>query len=125
MTDREKIIQNYIDGYNEFDIKKMVQDLDEGIIFVNVSNNETTTTLSGLNVFKEQAEQAKNYFSSRNQHIKSYKHHNDETEIEIEYRAILAMDFPNGMKKGDELNLKGKSIFKFSSGKIIQLTDIS
>jgi hypothetical protein len=82
-------------------------------------------SLSGLTSFKEQAELAKNYFSLNKQTIKSYLHCNNETEIEIDYYAILAMDFPNGLKKGDELQLKGKSIFKFSGDKIIKLTDIS
>ena len=55
----------------------------------------------------------------------SFKHLSDETEIEIDYYAVLGMDFPNGLKRGDELKLKGKSIFKFLNDKIIKLTDIS
>ncbi|MDB5205022.1 MAG: hypothetical protein JWR72_97, partial [Flavisolibacter sp.] len=31
----------------------------------------------------------------------------------------------NGLKKGDEVKLKGKSIFQFLGDKIIRLTDIS
>jgi len=46
-------------------------------------------------------------------------------EIEIEYFGILAIDFPNGMKKGGEIKLNGKSIFEFNDEKIIRLTDIS
>ncbi len=125
MEDREKIIQNYLDGYNEFDINKMVEDLDESIVFENVSNGETNMSISGLKAFKEQVEQAKNYFSARRQTIKSFTHKKDETEVEIEYKAILAMDLANGLKKGDTLKLQGKSIFKFSGNKIIKLTDIS
>jgi hypothetical protein len=35
------------------------------------------------------------------------------------------MDFPNGLKKGEEISLDGKSIFEFSEdGKIMKLTDI-
>jgi hypothetical protein len=125
MINREKIIRNYIDGYNEFDIDKMVKDLDERIMFENISNGETNMLLTGLKAFKEQAEQTKNFFSTRTQTIKSYKHHNDETEIEIDYNAILAIDFPNGLKNGDELKLQGKSVFKFWRDRIIKLTDIS
>jgi len=81
--------------------------------------------LTGLKALRQQAEQAKNYFTTRTQTIKSFKHLGDETEIEIDYHAILGMDFPNGLKTGDELKLKGKSIFKFLNNKIIKLTDIS
>jgi hypothetical protein len=125
MRSREKIIRNYLDAYNTFDIKKMLIDLDEAVKFVNISNGVTNMTLIGLNSFKEQAEQAKSLFSKRTQTIKSFTHQDDETEIEIDYNSILAVDLPNGLKKGDELNLQGKSIFKFSGNKIIELTDIS
>ena len=125
MENREKIITNYIDGYNQFDIDKMTTVLDDNIIFKNIQNGQTNMSLSGLTEFKLQAEQAKSYFTSRKQTIKSFNHLDTETQIEIEYYAILAKDFPNGLKSGQELNLKGKSVFKFSGHKIIELTDIS
>lgn len=125
MTDREKIINDYIEGYNEFNINKIVLHFSESIIFQNISNGEINTSLTGLIKFKEQAEKAKTYFSTRKQTIKSFKHNIDEIEIEIDYFATLKIDFPNGLKKGEELNLGGKSIFKFSGNKIIMLTDIS
>ena len=125
MTDREKIIQNYLDGYNEFDLTKMLQNFDGAIVFENISNGEMNLSLKGLNAFKEQAEVAKSYFSIRRQTAKSYAHDNDEIEVVIDYYAVAAMDFPNGLKKGDELRLEGRSIFKFSGDKIVKLTDIS
>lgn len=125
MTDREKIIENYIDGYNQFQIEKMVTDFDDEIIFENIQNDVKNMTLNGLIEFRKQAEQAKAYFSERTQTIKSFKHTDNITEIEIDYKAILAMDFPNGMKKGQVLNLIGKSVFEFGGAKIIKLTDIS
>lgn len=125
MDDREKIIANYIEGYNQFDIDKMVADLDENVIFKNIQNGETNMTLVGLTEFKLQAEQAKSYFTIRKQTFKSFNHLDNETEVEIEYFAVLGIDFPNGLKSGRELKLKGKSVFKFSGLKIIELTDIS
>lgn len=124
-SNREKVVKNYIDGYNNFDIAKMFADFDESIIFENIQNGEVSMTLAGISALKEQAEQAKSYFSSRQQTIKTFVHNDDETEIEIEYSAVLAMDFPNGLKKGERLNLTGKSIFKFSDNKVVKLTDIS
>ena len=61
MTDRVNIINNYIDGYNQFDIKKMVADLDDNIVFENIQNNEINLSLKGLTAFKQQAETAKTY----------------------------------------------------------------
>ena len=125
MTARVNIINNYIDGYNQFDIEKMVADLDDNIVFENIQNNEISLSLKGLTAFKEQAETAKTYFTKRTQTVKSFKHFDNNTEVEIAYKAILAMDFPNGLKKGQELKLSGKSVFDFEKNTIIKLSDIS
>ena len=125
MINREKIINNYIQGYNEFDVDQMVIDFDENIIFKNIQNGETNMTLIGLQEFVKQAEQAKSYFSVRRQTIKSFRYLEDEMEIEIDYFAVLAINLSNGLKEGQELNLKGKSVFKFMGNKISELTDIS
>ncbi|HXS57927.1 MAG TPA: nuclear transport factor 2 family protein [Hanamia sp.] len=125
MIAREKIVNNYIDAYNNFDIERMCANLDENIKFENISNGVSNMALQGLTSFKKQAEQAKNLFIARTQTIISWTHQENLTEIEIEYNAVLAIDLPNGLKKGENLNLRGKSIFKFSGGKIIELIDIS
>ena len=119
------IIRKYIDSYNSFDIANMLADFDDNIIFENIQNGETNMSLVGLTAFKQQAEQAKAYFSERTQTIESFNHIDNRTEIEIGYSAILAMDLPNGLKQGQVLNLSGKSIFEFDGDKIIRLTDIS
>ena len=125
MTDKVNIIKNYIDGYNQFDIEKMVMDFDDNIVFENLQNNEINLSLKGLTAFKEQAEIAKTYFAKRTQTVKSFRHFDNSTEIEIDYTAILAMDLPNGLKKGQKLKLSGKSVFEFKKNKVIKLTDIS
>jgi hypothetical protein len=125
MTDRERIIKNYIEGYNQFDINKMVADMAEDIRFENIQNGEIDLSVEGLEAFRQQAELAKTFFSSRQQTIRSFKHSGNETEIEIDYHAILAMDFPNGLKRGQELRLTGRSVFEFDGNSIISLKDIS
>lgn len=123
--DREKIINNYISAYNNFDIEKMLTDLDENIKFENISNDIINMTLTNLAAFREQAEQSKNIFTTRSQTITSWNHRANQTEIEITYNAVLAIDLPNGLKKGKVLNLSGKSIFTFLNDKIIELKDYS
>ena len=122
---REKIVRNYIDGYNEFDIGKMVSDFSENIIFQNILDDEVNMRLNGIHAFIKQAEQAKLYFENRRQQITNIVHSMDTMEIEINYFAKLATDFPNGVKKGDKLELYGKSIFKFVDYKIVEITDIN
>ncbi len=122
---REKIISDYIEAYNHFDVERMLFHLDEALLFENSSGGEVNMSLNGLAAFKAQALEAVNLFSERKQTIISWKHDEQVTEIEISFHAVLAADLPNGLKKGTELNLQGKSVFKFSADKIIGLKDIS
>ncbi|MDF2476936.1 MAG: hypothetical protein K0S24_2419 [Sphingobacterium sp.] len=126
LNDRTNKVFRYVEAYNKMDVEDMIAHLDDGIVFLNVMNGENTLELKGIEEFKKQAIEALSYFSEREQSIKSITHNLSSTEITINYRAIAAMDFPNGLKKGDEINLKGKSIFEFSAdGKIVRLTDIA
>ncbi|WP_407535061.1 nuclear transport factor 2 family protein [Elizabethkingia miricola] len=125
MSRKEHIIRSYINAYNQFDIPGMVANLHDNIVFKNIQDGETNLLLQGKKEFRQQAELTKTYFKERQQNITSVKHSEDHTEIEIDYYAVLAADMPNGLKKGNELRLSGKSIFKFSDDRIIELTDIS
>ncbi|MCU0440054.1 MAG: nuclear transport factor 2 family protein [Raineya sp.] len=126
MDIQKTIIQNYVEAYNNFDVEKMIENFGSTVIFENISGGVSNMRLEGIEAFKEQANQAKSYFETRKQTIVSWNMVNDTIEIELLYEATLAMDFPNGLKKGDKLNLNGKSIFKFTKeNKILSLTDIS
>ena len=121
----EAIISRYIQAYNNFDVEGMTLDFDEQIVFEHISNGETTMLLHGLPAFIQQAEQAKSLFSSRQQAVHRFTHHEEKTEVEVSFSAVLATDQPGGFRKGMEIKLTGTSVFTFSGDKIIALTDIS
>ncbi|MFD1769818.1 nuclear transport factor 2 family protein [Sphingobacterium suaedae] len=126
LNDRTNKVVQYIAAYNDMKVDNMVENLADHVLFENISNNEVTLSIQGKDAFREQAIEALSYFSEREQAIGSITHTYNSTKIVINYKAIAAMDFPNGLKKGDEISLKGKSIFEFSEdGKIVRLTDIS
>lgn len=126
MKSREEIIENYIAGYNSFDIEKMTADLDDNIKFENISNGNVTDSLIGKPDFIHQAEQAKSLFSQRQQKITAVTHHENSSEVNIDYEATVAIDISESLKTGDKIKLEGKSIFEFSpEGKILVLRDLS
>jgi len=119
------IIENYLEAYNSFEIEGMVNLLHKDIIFRNISNGETTTETRGIQAFRELAQQSSTMFSSRRQIITEYSVINDKVEVGIDYEGILAVDFPNGLKIGDKLQLNGKSKFEIKEGKISLIEDYS
>jgi AraC family transcriptional regulator len=122
---REEMIAEYIRAYNNFDIDKMLANLAETVRFENVSGGVTNMRLTGLAAFREQAEKASGLFVTRKQTPKSFTHNGEHTEVEIDYAGVLAIDLPDGMKKGDALSVQGKSIFQFAGSRIVSITDVS
>lgn len=125
MDKLESIVKNYINAYNNFDVDSMIADMTEAVVFENVAGGEVNMVLNGIEEFRKQAVQAVELFSSRAQTIKSLTHTGNQVKVDIAYYGVLAVDLPNGMKKGDELNLKGRSTFTFAGDKIITLRDES
>ena len=123
-TERKVLAENYIRAYNRFDIERMVENLDEKIVFKNISNGETTLELEGLDAFRKQAESAAGLFSEREQTIEKIVLTEDGCEVFIDYKAKLAADLPNGLRSGEKINLKGKSKFRFAGGKITEIQDV-
>lgn len=121
----QQIIENYIEAYNRFDVTQMLADMDDNIRFENISNGETNLVTQGIAELKTQAEQATKLFSQRKQTITGFVFRENEAEIGIDYAGVLAQDIPNGPKAGEEIRLSGKSVFRFSGNKIVELKDIS
>ncbi|WP_336789614.1 nuclear transport factor 2 family protein [Paenibacillus sp. MMO-177] len=119
------IIENYLEAYNTFNIEGMVHLLHKDIVFRNISNGETTTETRGIQAFRELAEQSSTMFSSRRQIITECSIINDKVEVGIDYEGILAVNFPNGLKMGDKLQLNGKSKYEIKEGKISLIEDYS
>lgn len=122
---RKKIIENYIISYNNFDVENMLKDLDENIVFKNISDGETNLLTSGIEAFKIQAEEAKQLFSRREQKITNLEFSENAAEADVFYTGTFTVDLPNGLKAGDEINLAGKSIFRFAGDKIVEIEDRS
>jgi len=116
---------DYITAYNNMDVKGMIAALHPDIEFKNRQNGDVTMLLTGLDAFTEQAESALQYFAERKQTITDWKTVEGQTVVWLDYTAVLAIDLPNGMKAGERLDLKGRSIFKLKDNLIIAIEDIS
>lgn len=123
IAQQKEVIKNYVSSYNSFDIEGMTKDLSEAIVFENVSEGVVNLRTEGVASFKEQAEKAKGIFEERQQTITSWAHSGEKVITGIAYKGKLAIDLPNGMKKGAIIELSGTSEFEIRAGKIIKIID--
>lgn len=106
LNDRTTKVLRYIAAYNDQDVARMLADCAEDIQFININDDKVSMHLQGLEAFKQQATEARAYFSERQQTIEAISHHSASTEIRISYKATAAIDLPNGLKKDDTITLK-------------------
>ncbi len=121
----QQVVAAYIEAYNCFDVGGMVASLHEEVVFQNIANGQVTLTTMGKEAFRQQAEQATQYFSQREQRVTDWQVTGDRVEVTIHYKAVAAIAFPGGPKPGDTLQMQGKSVFQLENGKIISIEDIS
>jgi len=121
----EKIVKQYFEAYNEFDIDKMVSYLHDDVKFRNISQGHVTMALDGKKSFTHQAHNAVNLFEKREIKIDGIDYTDEGMDIKIDFMGVLAVDVPDGPKKGEKVELKGRSVVNFTEGKISSIDDIS
>jgi hypothetical protein len=121
----KKVIENYIEAYNNHNIDEMLSEMDDNIIFTNISGGKINLQTRGITELRSAAITALEFFRERSQTITNMKFEDDKVEINIVFRAVTAVDFPDGLKAGNAVELQGTSVFKFRNNKITELTDIS
>lgn len=121
---RQQAIEDYIHAYNTFDVEGMLANLHPDIVFQNITNGQVDTETHGIEAFRQQAEQAQQYFRERQQTINDIQVAGDTVTVTIAYQGILAVDLPHGLKAGEALELQGQSVFSFEGDLIKMIRDI-
>jgi ketosteroid isomerase-like protein len=124
-SNMQQIIEDYIAAYNRFDVEGMTRHLHPDIEFRNIAGGEVTHAIMGIEGFKLQAQEAIHYFTQREQRITALVINGNHAEATIDYTGTLAVDLPNGLQAGEQLQLQGRSLFTFEEGQIIRIEDSS
>ena len=119
------IVEKYIEAYNTFNIEDMLSCFLQTATFENISNSSGSVVVQGIYEIEKLANKSKEFFISRKQEVLRLHEGKDFIVAEILYKAVLNIDFSDTLKKGDNLKLKGVSIFEFKNGKINRLVDFS
>lgn len=118
-------IEIFLEGYNSFNIEAMLSVLDPDIVFLNTSSGVTNVETRGLEAFRDLAGQSLPVFSFRRQIITEHSAISGGIEVKIDYEAVLANDMPGGLKAGEKLTLKGRSVYMFKDNAISFIEDIT
>ena len=118
-----EIVKNFINAYNSLNVESMITYLHPEIEFKNISSGVENVYTKGIEEFKELANNSIKIIKEREQKITSYTESDDTVNVEINFRGILAMDLPNGLKSGEILVMNGKSKYVFKDNLIILLVD--
>ena len=119
------LIERYLDAYNRMDVEEMLLTVHPQVEFQNISAGVVNASTSGVAELRALAQQSLSMFSERHQVIESFETHGSCAVASIAFRAVVADDLPNGLKKGQVLSLSGHSEFEFCDGAISKITDIS
>lgn len=115
-------IEQYVRGYNNFDVEVMTANLHEDIVFINQEENNITQQTEGIEEFRTTALQARAFFSERTQKITDWQFNGDKVTIKVDFSGVLSSDYKT-LNSGDALLLEGTTIFTFKEGKIARIED--
>jgi hypothetical protein len=125
ITQHRSMVERYIRAYNEFNLEDMLSFLTKDCVFENISNSGNSVICTGLEEIRKIATQAKAAFRNREQTVRNWIVSDNKIAIEIDYRAELAIDLSDTLKAGQQLVLRGMSVFEFSGNKISRIADYS
>lgn len=124
-ADMRVLIERYISAYNRMNVAEILPTLHPDVEFRDISGGIVNASTIGIAEFKELAEQSLALFSERHQDILAFEATGKLAVASIGFRAVVANDLPNGLKKGQVLSLTGRSEFEFLGELIAKITDIS
>lgn len=124
-TDIRALVDHYIDAYNRKNIDDMLMSIHPQVEFKNISDGVVNASTNGVAELRTLAQQSLSLFLERHQKIESFELQGSVAVATIAFRAVVAADLSNGLKKGQVLNLSGRSEFEFQDGAISKITDIS
>lgn len=119
------LIENFVEAYNAFDVGTMLSLVHPDIRFTNLSSGVVDVQTSGRKEFEALVRQSVTLFTHREQRILAAKETEAGIQIDVFYRATLAVDLPQGLAKGVTIELTGKSTYTFKEGLIHSIIDES
>ncbi len=118
-----KIVESYIELYNEKNISTMMTLFAEDVVFESISNSGESTKTNSKKELEQLAKSSLQFFIERKQTPLSWVIDKNMVAVEIDYEAVLAKDLSKELKAGMKIKIRGASFFTIENGYIAKLVD--
>lgn len=123
-AEKVALIQRYLDAYQAFSLDRMLACLHEQVHFQYIANGSVQVSTEGKDAFRQLAEGSAGMFSARQQTVLQMRDENGVIHADIAFRGTLAQATPDGMPAGTEIQIQGRSEFRFQDGCILSVSEI-
>ena len=122
MSNKE-LINRYLAAYTSFDVQGMLDLLSPDVVFENYLDDQLTAQANGIAEFRELAESSLKMFSEREQSLVSLRLDEDRAVAVVRFKGTFRKSYQDGPKRGDVMELIGKTEFEFKDGRITHIID--
>ena len=120
----KEIVQKYINAYNESNVEAMISLIHPDFIFESKTNGFVSFTTKGKHSFRQICNIAKNNYKHRKQVIEGFKEFENKIEVNLYFKATLAIDIEEMGKKDEQVSFETKTIFELKDGLIYKITNL-
>lgn len=123
-AEKVALIQRYLHAYQAFNLDEMLACLHEQVRFQYIVNGSVQVSTEGKDAFRQLAEGSAGMFSARQQTVLSLRDEDGIIHADIAFCGTLAQATPDGMQAGTEIQMQGRSAFRFQDGCILSVSEI-
>lgn len=129
LSDKVEKVSAYLAAYNAFDVNGMTAVVSDDVVFQNIAAGEVTHETRGLPAFRALAEKGAEMFSCREQQIVSLSETgeigSDVLSVEVRFRGTVKAEAETERGKGQVIEVRGQSEFRFRNDRIVSIVDQS
>lgn len=125
MLTTAELVERYINLNNNNDVEGVLECCADDIMFESVMNPNNSVRLSGKDQVREVLVGTIQAFSQRSHRIASLIVDGDRAAAETIFTGVAAAELGGGVNPGDEVSIRGATIFEARDGKIVRVCDYS
>ena len=125
MLTTAELVERYINLNNDNDVEGVLECCADDILFESVMNPNNSVRLTGKQDVREILAGTMEAFSERSHRISSLIVDGDRAAAETLFIGTAAAELGDGVGPGDEVSIRGATIFDTRDGKIVRICDYS